>query len=135
MYGSKKVFGGRRTHEKKLFAAGAVYKKLQLFGCENFLNPAPFSPSPRQKNNGPSFRGSCFSPTAQAGEVEATEVVLIGALRTDNMNGPVLNSLNVLLGLLKYRQTVFKDEPNTRTIKIYNYFLRWNQQPLNGATE
>ena len=41
-------------------------------------------PPPTQKHNGPSLTASCLSPTAQAGEVEATEVVLIGALRTDN---------------------------------------------------
>ena len=59
----------------------------------------PPPPSPLQKHNGPSLRATCFSPTAQGGEVEATEVVLIGALGTDIMKSPVLNPLNVLLGL------------------------------------
>ena len=34
------------THTKKLFAAGAAYKKM--LACENF-------PSPHQKKNGPSL--------------------------------------------------------------------------------
>lgn len=66
------------------------------FACENFPTPRP---PPRQKHNGPSLRVSCLSPTAQAGEAEVTEVVLIGVLGTDNMKSLALNPLNVLLGL------------------------------------
>ena len=74
-----------------MFAAASRLKKM--FACKNFPTP------PLQKHNGPSLRASCVSPNAQAGEVEATEVVLMGALRSDNMESPVLSPLNVLLGL------------------------------------
>ena len=67
-----------------------------MFSCENFPTPRP---TPRQKRNCPFLRASCLSPTAQAGEAEVTEVVLIGVLRTDNMESLALNPLNVLLGL------------------------------------
>ena len=75
-----------------MFAAASRLKKM--FACKNFPPPPPL-----QKHNGPSLRASCVSPTAQAGEVEATEVVLLGALRSGNMESPVLSPLNVLLGL------------------------------------
>ena len=78
-----------------MFAAASRLKKM--FACKNFPTPPP--PPPLQKHNGPSLRASCVSSNAQAGEVEATEVVLIGALRSDNMESPVLSPLNVLLGL------------------------------------
>ena len=68
-----------------MFAAASRLKKM--FACKNFPTPPP----PLQKHNGPSLRASCVSPTAQAGEVEATEVVLLGALRSDNMESPVLS--------------------------------------------
>ena len=75
-----------------MFAAASRLKKM--FACKNFPTPPPL-----QKHNGPFLRASCVSPNAQAGEVEATEVVLMGALRSDNMASPVLSPLNVLLGL------------------------------------
>ena len=76
-----------------MFAAASRLKKMS---CKNFPTPPP---QQKQKHNGPSLRASCVSPNAQAGEVEATEVVLMGALRSDNMESPVLSPLNVLLGL------------------------------------
>ena len=76
-----------------MFAAASRLKKMS---CKNFPTSPP---PPLQKHNGPSLRASCVSPNAQAGEVEATEVVLLGALRSDNMESPVLSPLNVLLGL------------------------------------
>ena len=76
-----------------MFAAASRLKKMS---CKYFPTPPP---PPLQKHNGPSLRASCVFPNAQAGEVEATEVVLMGALRSDNMESPVLSPLNVLLGL------------------------------------
>ena len=84
----------RQLREGPLKIVCSRSRLKKMFVCENFPTPPP-----RQKHNGPSLRANCLSPTAQAGEVEVTEVVLIGALRTDNMKSPVLNPLNVLLGL------------------------------------
>ena len=66
-----------------------------MFACKNCPTPPPLFKNIMVRPLG----ASCFSPYAQVGEVEATEVVLMGALRTDNMKSPVLNPLNVLLGL------------------------------------
>ena len=60
---------------------------------------------------------------------------MTGALSADNMKGPFLNPLNVLLEtyrMIKYRRTVFKD--NTRTITIHNT-LRWNTGSMEYEKE